>query len=207
MEVKKLFLVLSLFVWLLPAAASAVCTLPTGSVGNAANPPSGYITAIKPTLTQPFKLEIHYNGGAIVGFVDWGFGNASITGPGWTGAKVTSLQFVASPSCGAGKLCMRVNGGSLSDIQFSLSGAYPFGNGISWSGAGAGLQRIDGIGNRHVKFYGWSNGAPKVDTRVSSNMAWCVSAGDNGFEQLLPNVAPRLHAAEEALISKLLRGY
>jgi hypothetical protein len=53
-------------------------------------------------------------------------------------------------------------------------------------------------------FYGWHNGSPKVDTRTSAGMSWCVSGGDNA-EQLLPSVEPRAHAAEESLIQRLLQ--
>lgn len=136
-------------------AAMGACTRPTGSVGSVALGSSsiGYITGIH-VASRTSALSIQWTkqstGAQTSGLVDFGSGQALMSGGGWYGNKVKLIAEMAMPCNTLDPVnlkCWKITGfdGSIGFINFDKRvSAFQFENESFWFGDG--LLKIGGTG-------------------------------------------------------------
>ncbi len=135
------------------------CPRPTGGLGDPSYPFHGYITGVWPNPFYDYMLMLEFTdslGVKTYSNINFGTGQAKISGPGWTGDRITDYLFHSTTAAypNLKKLSFHGADGSYGWVNFDKNySAYIFNGGNS---AGTGITRIQGMGAtkpQHLRFY------------------------------------------------------
>lgn len=215
---KWLWMLCALVVATLTAEADAACTYPQGSVGTqVANPAIGYITSVvlEPGSSSKWRATYTYNdpndGPPFSDVIDFGDGTGGaggsvISGPGWTGSKITSISFIFSPgggcnTFGSNKICLQINGAHA--FVFNASGAL-LGSNRSFPD---GVTKIRGMGPTGTNKLRWyhvtSGGVQGLDSNLLYSSCTASLERPTDWRYAL---APRRQHPDALTIERLLHG-